>query len=104
MPQQPIPNIEPTHVEIRAFSFLKKIFDERDWPFPLQFALESKCSGAELAEMLSLPVEKIEAVFVNGCAKPLAEALIKPGDRIAFVPYGTPGPYRVLLGFFRATE
>jgi hypothetical protein len=27
---------------------------------------------------------------------------ISPGDRVAFVPYGTPGPHRVFLGLYAA--
>ncbi len=85
-------------IEVRGFSELKKIFDERKWPFPLIFNLEEAISAAELAVRLDLPSEKIEIVFVNGKAMPI-DCLIKPGDRVAFVPPGTPGPYRVLLGF-----
>ena len=27
---------------------------------------------------------------------------VDPGDRVAFVPYGTPGPHRVYLGLYKA--
>jgi molybdopterin converting factor small subunit len=54
-------------------------------------------TGHDLAEKLGLPTEKIEAVFRNGHIQRLDEK-IYPGDRVAFVPPGTPGPYRVLLG------
>ena len=27
---------------------------------------------------------------------------VSPGDRVAFVPYGTPGPHRVFLGLYTA--
>lgn len=84
-------------VEVRGFSYLKVIFDERGWPFPMQVPLDDPCTGAELAERLELPREKIEAVFINGVAGPLNRT-INPGDRVAFVPPGTPGPYRVILG------
>lgn len=85
-------------VEIRCFSFLKKICDERKWPFPYKHYLSQECSALELANELNLPVNLIEAVFINGRAVPLGEAKIKPGDRVGFVPPGTPGPYRALLG------
>jgi len=29
---------------------------------------------------------------------------VSPGDRVAFVPYGTPGPHRVFLGLYAAGE
>jgi len=84
-------------VEVRGFSFLKQEFDRRGWPFPLMVELEGECSAGELAEKLALPREKIEAVFINGIAGPLSRA-VRPGDRVAYVPPGTPGPYRVILG------
>lgn len=85
-------------VEVRGFSFLREIFEERKWPFPLLVQLEKECSALELAKRLNLPLDKIEAVFINGRARGLDQANVKPGDRVAFVPPGTPGPYRVILG------
>ncbi|MBF7084039.1 MoaD/ThiS family protein [Desulfallas sp. Bu1-1] len=84
-------------VEVRAFSFLKLEFDRRGWPFPMTVKLERECTALELAEKLELPRDKIEAVFINGIAGPL-DRVVRPGDRVAFVPPGTPGPYRVILG------
>ena len=84
-------------VEVRGFSFIKEIFDQRGWPFPMMFKLEEECTATELAEKLELPREKIEGVFINGNAGPL-DRTVRPGDRVAFVPPGTPGPYRVILG------
>jgi hypothetical protein len=57
-------------------------------------------TGRALAGDLGLPTEKIEAVFRNGLIQPLYDRVF-PGDRVAFVPHGTPGPYRVLLGMVR---
>lgn len=85
-------------VEVRAFADLKKIFDQRGWSFPLMHDMPAPTSAADLAEQLSLPLDRIEIVFVNGRAQPLTHTVM-PGDRVAFVPPGTPGPYRVLLGF-----
>lgn len=84
-------------VEVRGFSFIKEIFDQRNWPFPMFVELDRPCTAKELVEKLELPVDKIEAVFINGSAGPLT-GMVKPGDRVAFVPPGTPGPYRVILG------
>ncbi|MBO8129250.1 MAG: MoaD/ThiS family protein [Peptococcaceae bacterium] len=88
-------------VEVRAFSFIKEIFDRRQWPSPMRVKLEKECSATELARQMQIPLDRIEAVFVNGVARPLNEARIRPGDRVAFIPPGTPGPYRVLLGIAR---
>ncbi|WP_066639537.1 thiamine S protein [Desulfolucanica intricata] len=93
-----VPIKQVNEVEVRGFSYLKKIFDQRNWPFPVYIKLTDECSAVELAKMMDLPLEKIEAVFINGLAKPLEDGWVKPGDRVAFVPPGTPGPYRALLG------
>ncbi len=85
-------------IEVRAFGDLKKLFEQRGWGFPLMVDQEGEISAADLAQKLDLPKEKIEIVFLNGKTQRL-DCLINPGDRVAFVPPGTPGPYRVLLGF-----
>ena len=59
------------------------------------------CAACDLARELDLPLEKIEAVFVNHLAYSL-DHIIQPGDRVAFVPTGIPGPHRVLLGIYGA--
>lgn len=58
-------------------------------------------TARDLAADLELPMEKIEAVFVNHVVHDL-DRLIQPGDRVAFVPTGIPGPHRFLLGIFDA--
>lgn len=85
-------------IEIRGFGDLKKLFDERKWTFPLIIELKKTTSALALARKLNLPIEKIETVLINGKARNM-DYPIKPGDRVAFVPPGIPGPYRVLLGF-----
>ena len=45
----------------------------------------------------------IEAVFRNGRVTNIYDRVM-PGDRLAFVPYGTPGPYRVFLGMVRENK
>ncbi len=88
-------------VEIRYFGQLKQIAEEKGWSFPCFYELPKECSAIELAEQMNVPTEQIEGVFVNGIASPLDKGRVKPGDRVGFVPYGIPGPYRVLLGFRR---
>jgi molybdopterin converting factor small subunit len=85
-------------VEVRGFGVLLKLFKERHWPVPVNYELKESITAAELAEALEFPKDKIEVVLVNGLASSL-DHQVKPGDRIAFVPPGTPGPYRVILGF-----
>ena len=84
-------------VEIRGFSFIKEIFDRRGLPFPFYLELFAPCPASDLAARLEIPAGMVEAVFINGLARGL-EDTVRPGDRVAFVPPGTPGPYRVILG------
>ena len=88
-------------VSIRIFGFLRRYMDEQGLPYALERAIpEGGRSAHDLARELSLPPEKIEAVFCNGCVINIYD-LVCPGDRVAFFPYGTPGPYRVFLGMAR---
>jgi sulfur carrier protein ThiS len=83
--------------EVRAFGKLMKIFIEKNWQWPLQVEISENMTAKDLALQLDIPVDEIEAVFVNGSAQ-LIDCTVKSGDRIAFVPPGTPGPYRLMLG------
>ncbi|MDI6710178.1 MAG: MoaD/ThiS family protein [Bacillota bacterium] len=89
-------------IEVRAFGDLQGLFNERGWPFPLLVNLPEPMTAEELAIKLNIPLDKIEAVFLNGRAVGV-DHLIQAGDRVAFVPPGTPGPYRLLLGFTART-
>ena len=53
--------------------------------------------AADLAQDLKLPMDKIEAVFVNHLVFDL-NRVVQPGERVAFIPTGIPGPARVQLG------
>lgn len=61
------------------------------------------CPARDIACELELPLEKIEAVFVNHLIYSL-DHVVRAGDRVAFVPQGIPGPHRLLLGIFGANE
>ncbi len=91
-------------VEVRGLLFLKRIFDERNWSFPHYIRLETSCSSKDFAELLELPMDKIEAVFINGKAHPLEDGWVNPGDRVTFLSPGTPGPHRFLLGIARIPD
>lgn len=52
----------------------------------------------DLIGQVQLTPDDVEAVFVNGKVAPL-DTVIQENDRVALIPPGTPGPYRVLLGF-----
>jgi sulfur carrier protein ThiS len=86
-------------IQLRGFMWLADLFKARQWPNPRRFELDGDTSGTELLATLDIDPERVEVIFVNGRAMPCAAAIVKPGDRVALVPPGTPGPYRMLLGF-----
>ena len=60
-------------------------------------------SAGELAERMGLLVGSIEGAFCNHTIYDLTH-IVMPGDQIAFVPYGTPGPHRFMLGLYKAGQ
>ena len=56
-----------------------------------------------LLNHMGLERKDVEGVFVNGLIRPFQE-ILRDGDRVAAVPPGTPGPYRVLLGIVNKRE
>lgn len=58
-------------------------------------------SAEEILAELCLPGEEVEGVFINHKVYSLDHKVL-PGDRIAFVPRGTPGPHRYTLGLYNA--
>ncbi|MBI4803991.1 MAG: MoaD/ThiS family protein [Desulfovibrio sp.] len=89
----------PSTIELRAFMDLVGLFRERGWSNPKQVDVQEKMSGIELLELLGIPQEMVEVIFVNGRAHTPSLAEVAGGDRVALAPPGVPGPYRVLLGF-----
>ena len=87
---------------VRMFGALHLIRRERGLPSTIEVSIApAGCTARELAAQLDLPLEKIEAVFVNHLAYSL-DHTIRAGDRVAFVPTGIPGPGRFCLGIFEA--
>ncbi|GAB6109865.1 MoaD/ThiS family protein [Fusibacter bizertensis] len=86
-------------IEVRGFlqldAFLRKRYGKP--PVILEFHMPS--TGYELADYFMIPLSEIEVIFVNGLVQSL-DFIINPGDRVAFLPPGCPGPYRIALGFY----
>jgi sulfur carrier protein ThiS len=81
-----------------AFSFLQKKLKARNRPFVnATLGIAEGTTVEDLIAHMDLLSEDVEAVFVNGSIKP-ADTVLRDGDRVALVPPGSPGPYRVLLG------
>lgn len=86
-------------IELHAFMDLADLFRERQWSNPHAFAIDRELSGAALLEELGIDSARVEVMFVNRKAVTTAMARVCPGDRVALVPPGVPGPHRFLLGF-----
>lgn len=80
---------------MKLYSFLKKKYGE----IPVMYKVDGPITGFELADELGINIEDVEVIFVNGFVQSL-DYSINPGDRMAFLPPGCPGPYRIALGFY----
>lgn len=90
-------------VEVHAFGKLYFLFNERNWQNPLQYELSEPLTARELREKLDIPEKDVEVVFINRLLKPLSTTL-KDGDRVAFIPPGTPTIHRFNLGFYHVEK
>lgn len=94
--------MEPDTVSCRIFGMLGALRTERGEPTTVELVVAPEGATAEeIADELGLPHELIEGVFCNHTVYGLRHRIM-PGDRIAFVPYGTPGPHRFSLGLYDA--
>lgn len=85
-------------IEIRGFMQLSALFSGRGWSNPHRLEVENQISGPALLEELSIPRKDVECLIVNRRTVTVESAILHPGDRVALVPPGVPGPHRVLLG------
>lgn len=51
----------------------------------------------DLARSLGAPTDLVESLFLNGGLVGPG-AIVRPGDRVAFVPYGTPATHPAFFG------
>lgn len=89
-------------VRVRVFGELCRLQRERGLPSESIAEVPAEgISGHDLAIELGLPTERIEGIFCNHTIRSLGFR-VHPGDEVAFVPYGTPGPHRYFLGLYEA--
>jgi sulfur carrier protein ThiS len=82
-----------------AFSFLQKKLKDKKIPYSnVSMTIGPETSVEDLISQVCLAPEEVEAVFINGKVSSF-NTLLQDKDRVALVPPGIPGPYRVLLGF-----
>ncbi|WHH58601.1 MoaD/ThiS family protein [Petroclostridium sp. X23] len=90
-------------IEVRGFLHLDAFLRKKYGTIPLILDLDTPTTGIALAEKLKIPLDEIEVIFINGFVHPL-DSIIRPGDRMAFLPPGCPGPYRIALGFYSKNQ
>jgi len=88
-------------VEIVVFGSLQLSRQQKGLPARVFLPIpESGAAAHSLLEAMGISPTEVEAVFRNGRVVNIYDPVF-PGDRVAFFPYGTPGPYRVFLGMAR---
>jgi Mut7-C ubiquitin len=100
---QHMPERSIKSIEVRAFGRISGLMDNKSRAVPFILDLREPITGTALADKLEIPREEIEVIIVNGTTESLSYS-IQPGDRVAFVPWGTPGPYRIFLGFLNKNK
>lgn len=89
---------------VRMIATLYTIRQERGLPAFVELSLPSSGRSAEeIARDLELPVERIDGVFLNHRGAGL-DAIVYPGDRLAFVPVGTPASHPAFFGTFETRD
>lgn len=89
-----------TPVTVRAIAFLDTYCKERGLPSTRRIEIPpTGVSATELAAMAGLPLERIEGVFHNYRTAGI-DTHVMPGDRVAFVPFGTPASHPAFFGRF----
>ena len=87
---------------IRLFGNLHTLRRERGLPPVAEIWLpEEGMTAMDVAKLLDLPLNRIEGIFCNHLAYGL-DHVLHPGDALAFIPTGVPGPHRFMLGIHAA--
>lgn len=88
-------------IDVVGFMDLATLFRKRGWASPYRLPLEAPIDGPALLRRLDVPDAEVECLFINHLAVGVEQAVIRPGDRVALVPPGVPGPHRYSLGIWR---
>ena len=90
----------PSHVTVRSIAFLDAFCKEHGMPSAMSVEVpETGITALDLAESVGLPPCLIEGIFHNYSVSGLGTIVI-PGDRVAFVPPGTPASHPAFFGSF----
>jgi len=81
-------------IEVHAFMWLSDLFKVRNWTNPRRIEIdEEEMTGPGLLIQLAIPTDRVAVMFLNHRVVDPAEAVIRPGDRVALVPPGAPLPF-----------
>ena len=78
-------------IELRGFLQLDAFLKKKFGTMPVFLEIDGPISGLELSKHLEINRDDIEVIFVNGFVQQV-DYIINPGDRVAFLPPGCPGP------------
>ena len=91
-------------INFNAFSFARRTLRKRGIEcVNVDRELEEGMSVQDFIDELGFEEGEIEAAFVNGTVMP-KETVLHDGDRVALLPPGTPGSYRLILGIKDMSE
>jgi len=84
------------------FGFLHSLRRERGLPTTVSYEVPAEGVEARaIARGLELPEARIDGIFFNHRPAGL-DTRVRPGDRVAFVPKGTPASHPAFFGPFGA--
>jgi hypothetical protein len=93
---------ESGHITVRMFGLLHSLRREQGLPTTVELAVPvAGVRADQIARELGLPEERIDGIFFNAMPSALTTT-VRPGDRIAFVPVGTPASHPAFFGPFGA--
>ncbi len=85
-------------ITFNAFSFLRYRLKELDLPTSnYKMKIKENETPKSIIKELGYKKKEVEFSFINGKVSPL-DTPLKDGDRVALIPPGTPGSYRLILG------
>lgn len=85
-------------ITFNAFSFLREHLKNQHVEYVNStMELPDDCTPKKLIKKLGFEDGEVEAVFINRKVQP-KDTLLHDGDRLALLPPGTPGSYRLMLG------
>jgi len=85
-------------VNVRALAFLHDVRRSRgESPFVEIEVPAEGMSAYDIADRLGLPLELVNGAFVNGFLYD-GDVIVRPGDRVALMPTGTPAYHPAFFG------